>query len=241
MSDHLDLASQSPTEAVTFDLKGALDGARAMLPIAFGVCTYGLVFGVLAQQVGLSVLEVLLMSSLVFAGSSQLVVLGLWSMPLPFWAIVLTTLSVNLRNLLMGVAVSPWFSQLSFLKKYTTLFFLTDENWALTMGAFAQGKRNAAFLLGSGLVLFVAWVGSTVIGRTLGNVVHDPARWGLDFAFTAVFLTLLVGLWKGKSDLLPWIVAAVVAVAAAHWLPGKWYILLGGLVGSIVGVMRHAD
>jgi predicted branched-subunit amino acid permease len=109
------------------------------------------------------------------------------------------------------------------------------------MGEFAKGKSNAAFLLGSGLVLYVAWVGSTVVGRMLGDVVHDPARFGLDFAFTAVFLSLLVGLWKGKSDLLPWVVAAIVAVAAAHVLPGKWYILLGGLAGSVAGVVRHAD
>jgi predicted branched-subunit amino acid permease len=56
-----------------------------------------------------------------------------------------------------------------------------------------------------------------------------------------MFLALLVGLWKGKADLLPWIVAALVAVAAAHWLPGKWYILLGGVAGSLAGVVRHAD
>ena len=109
------------------------------------------------------------------------------------------------------------------------------------MGEFNKGKRNAAFLLGSGFVLFIAWVGSTVIGRTLGSLVHDPSRWGLDFTFTAVFLSLLVGLWKGKSDILPWVVSAIVAVAAAHWLPGKWYILLGGLVGSVAGVVRHAE
>ena len=242
MSNSLDQAPpQQPKEDVAFDLEGAVEGAKVVLPIAAGVCTYGLVFGVLAQQVGMSVLEVLLMSSLVFAGSSQLVVLSLWTMPLPIGAILLTTLIVNLRNLLMGVAVSPWFSQLSFFKKYATLFFLSDESWALTMGEFARGGRNAAFLLGCGLVLFVSWVGSTVVGRMLGNVIHDPARWGLDFAFTAVFLVLLVALWKGKADLLPWIIAAVVAVVAAHWLPGKWYILVGGLAGSIVGVVRHAE
>jgi len=109
------------------------------------------------------------------------------------------------------------------------------------MGEFDKGKRNAAFLLGSGLVLFVVWVSSTVIGRVLGSAIHDPAQWGLDFVFTAVFLALLVGFWKGKAEILPWIVAAFVAVATAHWLPGKWYILLGALAGSLVGAIRYAD
>ncbi len=238
MSDHL---SSPSVEHVTFDLQGVLAGARRILPLALGDAAYGLVFGVLAQQAKLSILEVFLMSGLVFAGSAQLIVLSLWSMPLPIGTILLTTLIVNLRNLLMGAAISPWFLRLSPFKAYTTIFFLADENWALTMGEFAKGKRNAAFLLGSGLVLFIVWVSSTVAGRVLGSVVHDPTRWGLDFIFTAVFLSLLVGLWKGRSDILPWIVAATVAVAAAHYLPGKWYILLGALAGSITGVVRHAE
>jgi len=234
MTDDSPVAATQPSEEpVAFDLKGGVAGARRVLPIALSVCAYGLVFGVLAQQARLSLLEVLLMSGLVFAGSAQLIVLSLWAMPLPIAAILLTTLIVNLRNLLLGAAISPWFSRLPPLKAYTSIFFLADENWALTMGEFAKGKRNAAFLLGSGLVLYVAWVGSTVIGRTLGDVVHDPASFGLDFAFTAVFLSLLVGLWKGKADLIAWVAAAIVAVAAAHVLPGKWYILLGGLAGSV--------
>ena len=244
MTEHnssVSAAQEADMEEVTFDLKGVIRGARLILPIALGVATYGLVFGVLTQQAKLSVLEVLLMSALVFAGSSQLIVLSLWTFPLPIGIIVLTTLIVNARNLLMGIAISPWFKQLSPLKAYTTLFFLADENWALTMSKFSQGESNAALLLGSGLVLFVTWVSSTVVGRILGSIVHDPTQWGLDFAFTAVFLALLVPLWKGRSNLLPWLVAAIVAVAAAHWLSGKWYILLGGLAGSLVGGLRHAD
>jgi 4-azaleucine resistance transporter AzlC len=242
MSNQISATPPQPgEEQVAFDLQGGVDGARKALPIALSVCAYGLVFGVLAQQARMSILEVLLMSGLVYAGSAQLIVLSLWVMPLPIAAILLTTLIVNLRNMLMGAALSPWFLRLSRLKAYSSLFFLGDENWALTMGEFAAGKLNGAFLLGSGLVLYVAWVGSTVAGRTLGDVIHDPARFGLDFAFTAVFLSLLVGLWRGKSELLPWVVAAVAAVVSAHLLPGKWYILLGGLAGSVAGMVRHAD
>jgi predicted branched-subunit amino acid permease len=96
-------------------------------------------------------------------------------------------------------------------------------------------------LLGSGLALFIAWLGATASGYVMGTLVQDPARWGLDFAFPAVIVALLVGMWRGKSDLWPWAVAAGVAVLAARWLPGKWYILLGGLAGSMAGAIRHAD
>jgi 4-azaleucine resistance transporter AzlC len=228
-------------EQVSFDLQGVVDGVKKSIPVAISVFAYGLVFGVLARQAGLTMLEALLMSGLVYAGASQFVALGLWAMPLPVGAIILTTLIVNLRHLLMGASVSPWFSRLPFTKVYGTLFFLSDESWALLMGEFARGKRNAAFLLGSGAALYVAWVSAALVGRTLGGVIQDPAQWGLDFTFTAVFIALLVGLWRGKKDILPWIVAAIVATAAAHWLPGKWYILLGALAGSLIGVARHAD
>jgi 4-azaleucine resistance transporter AzlC len=242
MAEHIPFIDNSSVEeAVTFGRAGILAGARRAVPLALGVGIYGLVFGVLARQSHLSLLEVLLMSGLVYAGSAQLLVLSLWGMPFAFAAILLTTLLVNLRNVLLGITLSPWFSRLSPLKASLTLFFLADENWALTMNEFANGKRDAAFLLGSGLVLFVTWVSSTVLGRLLGENIADPTRWGFDFAFTAVFLSLLVGIWKGKADILPWIVAAVVAVLTAHFLPGKWYILLGALVGSIVGALYHAD
>jgi predicted branched-subunit amino acid permease len=154
---------------------------------------------------------------------------------------VVTTLVIGLRHLLMGATLSPVFSKLPRLKAYTSVFFLADENWALTMAEFRKGKRDAAFLLGGGLLMGIAWTSSTLVGRTLGSFVEDPARWGLDFAFTAVFLALLAGMWRGKADLLPWAVAAVVAVVVHHLLPGQWHILFGGLAGSLVGAVRRAD
>ncbi len=225
--------------AVTFTWRGALEGAKRCLPIEISGFAIGLVFGTLAGQAGFSVVEAALMSALVFSGAAQFVVVGLWASPLPVATIVLTTLVVGLRHLLMGAALGPVFSKLSPLKAYGSVFFMADENWALTMGEFAKGRRDAAFLIGGGLLMFAAWTVSTLVGGLFGSAIEDPARWGLDFAFTAVFLALIVGMWKGKSDLLPWTVAAAVAVAAHRWLPGEWYILLGGLAGSLAGAVRR--
>jgi 4-azaleucine resistance transporter AzlC len=225
---------------VNFTFAGALEGAKRCLPIEVAGFAIGLVFGVLAGQAGLSAAESVLMSALVFSGATQFVVLGLWAAPLPVAAIVLTTLVVNLRYVLMSATLAPWFSGLSRLKAYGSIFFLADENWALAMGEHAKGRRDAAFLIGGGLAMFASWTVSSLVGRTVGGALEDPARWGLDFAFTAVFLALLAGLWRGrKSDLLPWVVAAAVAVAAHLVLPGQWYVLLGGLAGSLAGAARY--
>ena len=114
------------------------------------------------------------MSAVVRAGASQLVVLGLWSTPLPVVAIVFTTLLVNLRFLLMGAALRPWFARLSSLKAYGSLCFLGDESWALTMHELTEGKQDAAFLAGSGLMLNIAWIVATVAGYLLGAIIGNP-------------------------------------------------------------------
>lgn len=227
-------------KAAAFDRAGLLMGMRQSLPIALSVFAYGSVYGVLAGQAKMSLGEAFLISSLVFAGSSQFSVLSLWSAPLPIVFIIFTTLVVNLRHLLMGAALHPWFARLNPLQKYGSLFFLNDESWALTLSHLSKsgGKAKASFLLGSGLTLYLAWPGSTLFGFVLGSSLGDPTRWGLDFAFTAVLIALLVGLFKGKTTILPWLVAAAVAIAASYLLPGKWYILLGGLAGSLAGVWQ---
>jgi 4-azaleucine resistance transporter AzlC len=180
------------------------------------------------------------MSGLVFAGTAQFIALGMWGTPVPAVTIILTTLIVNARHLLMGAALRPWFSSLSARKTYGSMLLLTDESWALSMRELVGGSNDAAFLPGSGLALWLAWVAGTVVGHLAGAAIRNPAAWGLDFAFVAAFVALLTGMWKGRQDVLPWASAAVVALAAAHWLPGTWYIVLGALAGSAVGAVRHA-
>jgi 4-azaleucine resistance transporter AzlC len=200
---------------------------------------YGILFGVLCRQAGLSLGEACLMSAVVFAGSSQLVAISMWATPIPILPIVATTLLVNLRHVLMGLTLRPWYSRLSAARAYGSYFFLTDESWALTF----EFRRSAdgAFMPGAGVFLFVCWVGATALGRVTGTAIRDPSSWGLDFAFVAVFLVLLISLAKGKSDLLPWSLAAAVAVAADRWLPGNWYVLLGAMAGSLRAALRRAD
>lgn len=225
----------------TPNVTGLITGIRGAIPVALSVFSYGLVFGVLGRQAGLSVAEAVLMSAAVFAGSAQFVALSMWAAPIPMTAIVLTTLVVNLRHVLMGAVLSPHLRGLPRPLAYAAAFLLTDESWALTMGAAGKGRADAGYFIGSGLIVYSAWVGATAVGRLLGGVLRDPAAWGLDFAFTTVVVALLAGLWKGKGDALPWAVAAGVAVAAHAALPGKWYILLGGVCGSVLGALRHAD
>jgi 4-azaleucine resistance transporter AzlC len=230
-------ASPSVCDPVTFTRRGFGRGFRLCLSLGLSVAAYGVVYGVLARQAGVTPVETMLTSLFVFAGASQLVVLDLWSPTLPMATIILTVLVVNLRHVLMGAAMRDWLACLPPRTAYGTLYFMTDESWALSLREMGSGGKDAGFFLGAGLCIYLCWFSATCIGLFAGSAVSDPARWGLDFAFTGVFLALLVGLWKGKSDLLPWGVAGLAALAAYHLLPGKWYIICGGLAGGLCGAL----
>jgi len=223
-------------------------GARACIPVVISVAAYGVVWGVLARGAGLSLVEVVLMSGLVFAGSAQFVALDLWTATpasLPIGPLILAALIVNLRYLLLTATLRPLFRRDQQWKGALMMGIVSDETWAMTVGEMAKGRGTIAFLLGGGVFAYVCWLATTMIGHTLGSAIADPRSYGLDFAFTATFLALLLGMWKGKSDIIPWLVAAVAAIISARLIPGSWYILIGGLVGSLSGAiadkMRHVD
>ncbi len=216
-------------------------GARAILPIMPGIIAFAIAFGVIGIQKGLSITECVLLSSVVFAGASQFVALDLWGPDLPVVALVLTTFIVNMRHILMGATIAPVFREASSRLKYFSAFFMVDEAWAITLNDYTRGGRDTTFLLGAGTTLYLFWNAFTLFGAGLGKGVADPAAWGLDFAFCAIFLAILTDMYKGRSDLLPWGVAAVTAVLGEAYLPGKWYIIMGGMAAGITEVVRHGN
>lgn len=215
-------------------------GVRMFLPVAISIAAYGVVWGVLAGQAGLSVLEVALMSGLVFAGASQFVALDMWSPGnLPILSIIIAAGIINLRMLLMSATLRPLVGHLSLPKQLGAMFFVSDEQWAMTMAEVRKGSGSVAFLLGTGVLSWFAWMGSTLCGRVLGAFIEDPTKYGLDFAFTATFLALLLGMWRGRGDLIPWIVGALAAILTSKLIEGNWYIIVGGLVGSFAGALAE--
>lgn len=226
------------TAPVIFTRAGFTRGAARMLPIALGLSAFGLALGLAAGQKGLSPAETGLMSALVFAGASQMLAVELWSQPVPVMTLAVAAFVINLRYLMMTPALAPWLSHVGPLRAYGSLFFTADENWALAVADMRAGGRDAAFLIGGGAMLYGVWLSATILGNVTGAAIADPAAWGLDFVATACFLALLVPLWSGRGDLLPWAVAAVVALGVREVVPGTWYLIAGGLAGSLAGAWR---
>lgn len=214
-----------------------LRGARANLPLVLSVAAYGAVLGVLAAQKHLAWGELLFMNAAVFAGAAQFVMVDMWNHPLPLLEMTLAVLVINLRYALIGASLRPLFQGKSLAHKMGVMHLVADENWAVTMTEHRKGRAGTWFLLGGGLCLGLAWCCGTLLGLLFGAAIAHPEAYALDFAFAAVFTALAMGLWRGKADILPWLVAAGLAYAAYAWLPGKWYAVAGGLGGAVTAML----
>ncbi len=131
------------TSTALLEPRGLREGVRRCAPIAISVFAYGLVFGALAAQSGLSLSETALMSGVVFSGTVQFVVLGLWTMPLPVAAMLIATFLLSLRLVLMGATLRRALAGLSTGRALLVAWFVTDENWALTMSEAAKREDEA--------------------------------------------------------------------------------------------------
>lgn len=220
-------------------------GVRACSLVAVAGGIFGFAFGILAHMHGLSALHATLMSTVVYAGAAQMVSLTLWhSQHLPILALMATTFVICLRFLLMGITLRPHFNDIPRWKVYLSLLLLVDENWALTLIRSRQKSMTSdylfAYFLGTSVVFYLIWVLGTVCGYFASHWIHDPKNLGFDFAFTAIFLGLLIGMWRGRRDIIPWLVAAVGAIVVFKFIPGHWYIIIGALLGSLVGAWRES-
>lgn len=220
---------------VELDLKGTWLGFKRLLPLSMFVVAFGIAFGLAATQAGMSKLEAVIMSALVFAGASQFAVLELMREEIPLFAILLTTFAINARHLLMGASLYPWLKQLPTTKRYAILTLISDANWAFAVQDYQQGERNLGILVGGGLALWFAWVAGTWLGLVLTQGIPDPKTLGLDMVLGCFLLTMAVGGKKDLRVLVIWATAAAVALLALAWLPPNSHVVAGALAGGLVG------
>lgn len=226
---------------VVFTRDGVWRGARGALPLWIGLLPFGLVVGVISAGKGLSLAETLLMSMVVYAGAAQLLALELWADPAPILAVTMAAFVVNIRMAPMGAALAPWLDRLRGWRLWGSLATLVDHSFALSIAEQRAGGRDAGYLLGLGLSLWVAWVACAAAGHILGGAVRLPPGHPLFFGGIAAFAGLLVPLWRGPArDLAPWALAGAVALAAQRLgIPPPLPLLAGALSGAALAAWRE--
>jgi len=219
-------------------------GAIAILPLALGAAIYGFAFGLLAAQVGFPWWGVGLMSAAVHAGSSQIVAVEQFASTQTVVGAALAGAALNLRYIGIVASQSDILAGLSLKTKLLAIHITGDENWALTMAERAKSPDvGAAFLIGSGFVMITVWTVSTTAGAVVGAVLPDLERFGLGFAFTAAFIAMARGLWRGRPQMLPWMVAAAATIVAISLGLPKAYAIVAGTVSGLVMslILRRAS
>jgi 4-azaleucine resistance transporter AzlC len=213
------------------------DGARAELPLLIGVFPFGMIYGALALNAGLSSLASQMMSSIVFAGSAQFVTAKLVSDAAPALVIILTIAVVNLRHMLYSASLAPYLKDLSLKWKVLLSYLLTDEAYAPSVLKYEEtGIKPFShwFVLGAGFSLWFTWQVSTALGIFLGTAI--PENWPLDFALPLTFIAMVVPALKNRPMIAAAVSAGVVAVLA-YGLPFKLGLILAALTGIVIGTV----
>lgn len=206
-------------------------GAMATLPLTVAVAPIGMIFGVSAAAKGLSVAEAGLMSALVFAGGSQFVALELWRQPAPWLALGLATLVVNIRHVLLSMSLGGKLQAFPVPLRYLAMLLLADEVWAMAEKRAMVATLAPAWYAGIAIPFYCVWLLATFAGALAGTAIGDPRALGLDFVFTAVFIVLVVGFWKGRETGVILVTSGLAAIAVHHMVAGAWYIAAGAVAG----------
>jgi len=214
------------------------DGARHMWPQAPGIGAWGLMTGVAMVKSGMSVLESVLMTVLVFAGSAQLAAIPLLIAGAPAWVILATAFCVNLRFVVFSLHLRPFLMHLPRWQRMTHGYLTADISYVLFTRRFVHPstdtavlREQSAYLAGNCLVNWGSWVGSSLVGIALANFI--PTHWGLGFAGTLCLIGILCSLATTRMRLLAGTVAAAAAVVA--WsLPLKLNIVVAIAVAVVL-------
>ena len=206
-------------------------GFWLLAPLWLGVVPFGLAYAVTARAAGLSLLETQALSALVFAGSAQFSAAGLFAVGAAAAEIVLTTLLLNVRHALYGLALGREVP-LTRRQRPVAAFFLTDEAYGVVAAA---SERSFRFLLGAELSLFLVWNLATLGGFLLGTAIPDPTALGVDLIFPLAFIALLVPLVRTRVELAVALASGAIAYLLARAVPGGLPILLTGVLGSLLG------
>jgi len=218
----------------------AAAGMLAIAPAALAVIPFGLILGASAAEKGLSPLETGLMSTMVFAGSAQFLAVELWTTPAAWAALAFATLLINLRHVLMGASLARRLGRFGKARRYLAVFLMADEIWAVAEHRVLRQPLTPAFYFGAGLLLYANWLVTTTAGALLGGLIEDPAAWGFDFAFTAIFIGLVAGFWRGRTTLVVATASALGAILAHALLPGAWYVVIGAACGVATAALVPA-
>jgi len=209
------------------------DGMRAAIPLAPSPILFGLSYGVLADATGFGAAAAVVMSATTFAGAAQFASVSVLDSGGTVAAAVLAAVFLNARYVAISVTVSSIFPGRK-LRRLVEAQAIVDESWAISG---RRGRFEWPILIGSGLVFYVLWVGSTAAGTAIGGVLEDPNALGLDAAFAALFLALAVPYLHEPRARRAAAVAALITLVLTPFTPAGVPIIAAS-AACLLGLRR---
>jgi predicted branched-subunit amino acid permease len=207
------------------------EGLALMAPMAMGVGAWGLMTGVAMVKSGMSVIEALAMTFLVYAGSSQLAAIPLLVAGAPAWVVLATGFCVNLRFVVFSLHLRPYLMHMPRWRRLVHGYLTADMSYATFIAKYAAPPANReeeraqeGFLTGGYFITWSAWMSMSTVGIALANLI--PQTWGLGFAGVLSLVGILGSMATTRLRVLSALIAGATAVAA-YALPLKLNIVTG--------------
>lgn len=211
------------------------EGAKRIAPIAPASASFAVAFGVLATTAGMGVLAPVVMSATTFAGAAQFAAASVLRDGGSVVAAVAAAVLLNARYLAISLAIAPAFEG-SRLRRLIESQLIVDESWAIAQ--VGGGRVDRRLLVGAGLTLFPCWVGGTALGVFGGDLLGDPKTLGLDAAFPALFLALLVTFTTSRREIAAAAAGGLVALVLLPFAPPGVPVIAASAV-CLVGLRRR--
>ncbi|MEH7386098.1 AzlC family ABC transporter permease [Bacillus sp. JJ1521] len=220
-------------------------GVKDCVPTLIGYISIGIAMGIVGAASNLSILEIGLLSALVYAGASQFIICALLVSGSPISVIVFTTFIVNLRNFLLSMTLAPHFTQYPLMMNVGIGALVTDESFGVAINKIAKKETiNDKWMNGLNVTAYIFWILSCILGAVFGKWISDPEVFGLDFSLTAMFLALLVlqlqNIEKGKLKFYLSLILYVVIlmVVLCMFVPSYIAIILTTVIVATIGVVK---
>ena len=183
------------------------------IPVLTGYLVLGFGFGIIMKSAGYGILLSLAMSLLIYAGSMQYATIGLFGAEASLITIAVTTLMVNARHIFYGISMLDKYKGMGARKPYL-IFSLTDETYSLVCGdelLLPEAERKRYYLFTS-IFNHSYWVFGTALGALVGSLISFNTE-GIDFALTALFVTVFLEQWLTAKKYIPALVGVLASLA----------------------------
>lgn len=214
-------------------------GVKAEIPLMLGVVPFGMVFGVLGLEVGLSPLMIMAMSVIVFGGASQVVFAQMITAGASGPVIASTVGIINLRHALYSATFITYINSLPLRWRIIISYLLTDEAFfvsLLRMQTKPYSPNMYFHMVGTGSVLWLCWQVATFAGIILGELI--PQELNLGFAIPLTFMAITVPQIKSLPPFIAVVTGGVVAMIGQS-LPWNTWVIAAALCGMTMGYLTE--